>query len=241
MRAPSLRASSTYSSTFRRCLSPPSVRPRSRGRGVADRDAGDGVGEDAQQGAVHRACHQQPRAAHAELPGVEDESLDDRADRLLQVGVLEDDVGRVAAQFHGDRLERLARDARGVPPDGGRTGEGELVDAGVAQQRLAGDRSAAGDDVHHTVRDPGLLEQAGHVQGAERGLVGGLVHHGVAGRESGASFELERISGKLKGVIAATTPSGPGACRRRRPAGCRGWRRPGSGRARRSTRTRRPP
>lgn len=26
---------------------------------------------------------------------------------------------------------------------------------------------------------------------------------------AGASFELERISGKLKGVIAATTPSGP--------------------------------
>ncbi len=67
------------------------------GAGVADRDAGNGVGEDVQQGAVHRACHQQPRATHAELPGVEDESLDDRADRLLQVGVLEDDVGGVAA------------------------------------------------------------------------------------------------------------------------------------------------
>jgi hypothetical protein len=105
--------------------------------GVADRYAGDGVGEDADHGVVERARDEQAWAAHAELAGVEDEGLDDRADGLLDVGVREDDVRRVAAELHGDRLQALAGDARRVPADRGRPGEGDLVDAGVAQQRLA--------------------------------------------------------------------------------------------------------
>lgn len=72
-------------------------------------------------------------------------------------------------------------DARGVPADRGGAGEGDLVHAGVPQQRLTGDRTGTGDDVDDPVRDTGPLEQSRHVQGAERGLVGRLVNDRVSG------------------------------------------------------------
>ncbi len=46
----------------------------------------------------------------------------------------------------------------------------------------------AGDDVDDAVRDTRLLEQPGHVEGAERGLVGRLVHDGVAGGQRRAQL-----------------------------------------------------
>ena len=123
---------------------------------VADRHGRHGLGEDADHGVVQRTRDQQSRAAHAELAGVEDEGLDDGADGHVEVGVLEDDVGGVAAELHGDRLEVLAGDAGGVPADRGGPGEGDLVDAGVPQQRLADDLAGAGDDVEHAVGDAGV-------------------------------------------------------------------------------------
>jgi hypothetical protein len=86
-----------------------------------------------------------------------------------------------------------------VPADGRRSGEGDLVDAGVAQQRLARDGSAAGDDVHDAVRDTGPLQETGHVEGAERGLVGGLVQHGVAGRERRGDLRTGKDQREVEG------------------------------------------
>ena len=128
---------------------------------VADRHGRHRLLEDADDGVVQRAGDEQPRAGHAELAGVEDERLDHRADGHVEVGVVEDDVGGVAAELHGDRLEVLAGHAGGVPADRGGPGERDLVDAGVAQQRLADDLAAAGDHVEHAVGDAGVVTAAG--------------------------------------------------------------------------------
>ena len=83
---------------------------------------------------------QQPRARAADLPLVEPDRVDDALDRAVEIGVLEDDERRLAAE-----LERqLLAGSRGRLADGaadlGRAGEGDLVDAVVRDERRARSR-----------------------------------------------------------------------------------------------------
>jgi len=98
---------------------------------IAERYARDGVPEDVDHRVVDLRGDEQPRSGHAELTGVEDEGLDHGAHGDLDVGVGEDQVRTVAAELHGDRLQVLARDARGPAAHGRRSGERDLVDSGV--------------------------------------------------------------------------------------------------------------
>ena len=67
------------------------------------------------------------------------------------------------------------------PTDGG-AGEGDLVHAGVIDQRRA-DCAVAVDDVHDAVGESGFLDQLGEAQGGERSLLGRLEDDGAAGGE----------------------------------------------------------
>ena len=84
----------------------------------------------------------------------------DASARPREVGVVEDDGGRLAAE-----LERAAGDAlaahRGDPAAGrGGTGEGDLVDARVAYEQL-GDLAVGRHDVEHARREADLLGDLG--------------------------------------------------------------------------------
>ena len=69
-----------------------------------------------------------------------------------------------------------------LAPDGGRAGEGDLVDLGVLDERGAG-RAVAGEDVQHTRWQPGLQRELAQAQRGERRLLGRLQHDRAAGRE----------------------------------------------------------
>ena len=75
------------------------------------------------------------------------------------------------------------RRLRDLDPDRRRPGEGELVDARVRGQRLAGLRRRAGDDVEDARRQPRLLEAARELERRDRRVVGGLRDQRAAGRE----------------------------------------------------------
>jgi hypothetical protein len=70
----------------------------------------------------------------------------------VQVGVVQDDGGGLAAQLQADALELLARDRSDSAPGRGRAGEGDLADAGVGDEILTG-RPACGQNGD----DPPLL------------------------------------------------------------------------------------
>ena len=84
------------------------------------------------------------------LPGCEDAGLGDACLAVVherrhleavhgggQVGVVEDDGGRLAAELERHPLELLAADAGDAPAGSRRAGERDLVDVAVADQVLA--------------------------------------------------------------------------------------------------------
>ena len=68
------------------------------------------------------------------------------SDGAGDVGVVEDDRRRLAAEFEADPLELLAADPGDTAADRRRTGEGHLVDARVPHQGLTGVASAGKTD-----------------------------------------------------------------------------------------------
>ena len=99
-----------------------------------------------------------------------------------QVGVVQDDEGRLAPELQEDLLERLGRRGHHRPAGGGGAGEADLVHPGVGGQQGADRVLGRRDDVDHTGRDVGLLgDQAAEHGGAPRRVGRRLEDHGVAG------------------------------------------------------------
>ena len=168
----------------------------------------------------HRLLDEQPRSGAADVALVEEDPLHDALDRLVDGGVLEDDVGRLAAEL--EREPDAAAGERGldVLADRGRAREGDLVDLG-AHERGAGD-AVAGDDVRHAGRQLGLLEDLGQQQRGQRRRLGRLEDRRVAARQRRA-----RASRPPSAAGSSTARSGRRrrrawpCARRRRTAACR--------------------
>ena len=86
---------------------------------------------------------------------VEVDAVDDALDGLVERGVVEHDVGRLAAELEREPLAGAGERALDRLADVGRAGEGDLVDAGMAHERGAG-VARAGDDVDDARRQLGL-------------------------------------------------------------------------------------
>jgi ParB family chromosome partitioning protein len=86
-----------------------------------------------------------------------DEALDRLVEEIVILGhdVLEEDVGRLAAEFERHRNQVLARVLHDQPARRRLAGEGDLGDARRGRQRLAGLETEAVDDVEHAGRQAG--------------------------------------------------------------------------------------
>ena len=122
---------------------------------------------------VALAAGEDARLRNARLAVVHQRRDLEPLDRGGEVGVVEDDRGRLAAELEAHALELLTADRGDAPARGGRTGERDLVDAGVAHEVLT-DFAPGGQDRHDALRDAGLVEQLGHEVRVERRLRRGL-------------------------------------------------------------------
>ena len=172
-----------------------------------------------------RLLHQQARARAADVALVEEDAVDDALDGLVDRGVVEDDVGGLAAELQGDLLVRAGDRLGDRAADVGGAGEGDLVDVGVRDQRAAG-VAGAGDDVDDTRGQVGLLADLGEQQRRQRGGLGGLEHDRVAAGECGRDLPREhqqrevprddlagdaqrlRVAGAEAGVLQLVGPAG---------------------------------
>ncbi|CAB4864418.1 unannotated protein [freshwater metagenome] len=92
---------------------------------------------------------------------VEEDSGDDALDRLIDRGIIKDNVCTLAAEFKGDAGVGSGQSSRNVPTNSGRTRERNLVDSGVFDQCLTGNTTVPRDDVDDSFGKPGLFANVG--------------------------------------------------------------------------------
>ena len=89
---------------------------------------------------LDRLLHEEARAGAADLALVEPDGVDEALDGAVEIGVLEDDVGRLAAELEAEALAGAGGGLADDLADLGRAGEGDLVDIGMIDDRGAGAR-----------------------------------------------------------------------------------------------------
>ena len=127
------------------------------------------------------AVHDGPGRCGADLAGVEGPGRADAADGALDVGVLEDDAGALAAQLEQRALHGARRLLADRHADLGRPGEADAVDVVGVHQGGRGGRAVAVDQVDDARREAHVVEDAHQLHDGQRVLRCGLHHDGVAG------------------------------------------------------------
>ena len=124
-----------------------------QGRGAGGELLDEGVGD--------RVVDDDLLGRHADLAGIGEGAEDRGVDRLVEVGVVEDDERRLAAEFEQHRLQ-VARGGLGDDAaDPGRAGEVDPPDLGMGDQRLddlGGVLRRVGDEVDGARRQARLAE-----------------------------------------------------------------------------------
>ena len=151
---------------------------------VAQGDLGGAFDQQVDELVVDGGVHQRPGARLAHLATMHERAPQHTGGGLVQIGIVEHDVGRLATQFQGHRLHRARGQLHDAATHLGGTGERRLVDHRVAGQFLAHGATGTGDHVEHTGgQDVGVVDELGQTQGAERRERCRLEHRGVAGRQ----------------------------------------------------------
>lgn len=112
---------------------------------------------------------------------VEEDAEVDPGDRVLDVGIVEHDVGALATEFEGDLLEV---GSGGCLHDGaandGAAREGDLINVHVRRHGRPRGLTEAGKDVDDARWEASLFDELGGIEGTERSLLGGLEDNDVA-------------------------------------------------------------
>ena len=145
------------------------------------------VGQRRDERVVDGLAHQQPGCRHALLAGVEQDAVGEDRECGLEVDVVVDDDGSVAAQLEHQPFGCGTR-SLGDPLSGGRrAGEGDEVDVGVTNESVPDHTALAVHDIEDT-RGQQLLRELREPGGGQRGQLGRLDDHGVAGDQCGGQL-----------------------------------------------------
>ena len=135
--------------------------------------------------AVDGALDQDAAAGRADFALVDEDAEERAVDGGFEVGVGEEDVGRLAAELERDALHGVGGHLDDLLAHGGAAGEGDLVDVGMLYQRRTGGFAEAGDDVDDAVGQAAVLEVLRQFESGEGRLLGGLQDAGAAGGQRG--------------------------------------------------------
>ncbi len=139
--------------------------------------------------------HEHARGVRAHLPGGIEVGEQRARHRVVQLGVLEDDQRRLAAQFERHALERLRRVAHHRLAGADLAGQRYFANIGMASEQTAG----IGEALHHLEharRQSGLDQDLLELHGGERGEFRRLEDHGIAAGQCGRRLpagDLQRV------------------------------------------------
>lgn len=161
------------------------------------------------EGVVDALLDQDTAAGTAALAVVEVDAEVDPGDGVVDIRVVEDDVGALAAQLEGDLLQvTLGSGLQDLAADQGGASEGDLVNVHVGRHGSTGDTANAGDDVDDTWWEASLDDELANIEGGERGLLSGLEDDGVSRGDDGADLPGEHEQGEVPGDDLATDADG---------------------------------
>ena len=116
---------------------------------------------------------------------------------IVEFGVVEDDEGCVAAEFHRGPLHSPGAIGDQLLPDLCRAGEGQLANGGIRGQLFANRAGPTGKDVDDPGRDAGPLGQLGHGECRKRRRGSGFADRCAARRERGPDLAGQHRVGEV--------------------------------------------
>ena len=146
---------------------------------------------------MDRPLHQESRTGDAGLPGRGENAGDHALHRVVQVGVVEDDVGRLAAELHRHALQTARGRFVDALTSGVRAGERHLGHQRVLDQRPAHLVTESGHHVHDSGREARLLHQRHQLQRRRRGVLRRLDHDRVAGGQRRRHLPRRQQQGRV--------------------------------------------
>lgn len=180
---------------------------------IAHLDLGCALGEPFDDGVADGFVDQQPTSCDAGLAGGGEDSGHHPVDGRIDVRVREDDVRGLAAELEGDLRDVVGGALHDRDSGGSRSGEGDLVHAGFGGQR-GSCVSGAGDDVEHSRRETGFINEFGELEGRGRRLLRRLgdkcATGGQGGRELACQKEQWAVPGQDCGDHADRLAAGVG-------------------------------
>ena len=161
-------------------------------RGVADLRPPREIHEPVDELVMNRLLDQQPRSGDAGLACGGEDAGNRSLDRVVHMGVVKDDIGRLAAEFHRHLLHVTCRSRIDRSPGHVRAGERHLGDSGVIDQRTTRLRAEPRYNVDHS-RRKNPVGDLHELQGRRRRVFRRLDHGGIAGRK-----QRSELPGKQK-------------------------------------------
>ncbi len=127
---------------------------------------------------------------------IEIDSVDDSLHRLIDRGVLKNNVGRFSTQFEGQLGAPTGKRFLDQLPHLGGAGESHLIQAGMVHQRRAGG-SRPRHQTENSLGQAGFLTDFSKQQGRQRGCFCRLQHHGVSTGQGGGDLPGHHQEGKV--------------------------------------------
>src|SRR5437867_624689 len=157
------------------------------------------------------------RGRVARLAGVESAALHAGRDRLLEVGVVQDDVGRLTAELLRDALPRRGGGRGDGDARPGGAGEGDHVDVRVRRNGGAHGRPVAVHHVEDAGGDARLVEDVGEQVAGQRRDLARLEHHRAPRRQRRRHLAGDLVHGPVPRGDEAADADGLPAHERRAP------------------------
>ena len=129
------------------------------------------------------SLQQQAGARLAALAGRREDPRDDTLDRLVEIGIVENDVRRFSAELERHRLESRGGELIDLAPGGIAAGEADMRNRGMRDERRAHLGSESRDDVDDAFGKPRLGEERREFEHRRRRELRRLDHRRASGGE----------------------------------------------------------